>query len=235
MMNPSNSQPEDGTEPPGLLELIRKIHAGTVVPRTLTIEQRRACVEHLTGEGYTVVEMAQVLKVDERTIARDKVAIQQANAIEPSPQLVQQIVGRLASEAELCISRIRRVTRDKDTPAATKVEGERACFQILGALTHHLQSLGYMPTAAQRLSANVFVETPTDAAILQAEWERLQALTQDVAGAGLDPKIGLVFRQLLQDPANPEPPEPPATSPSKSSDSTEADSCEGDREQGSKP
>ncbi len=138
-----------------VLEVMRQIKAGTLDPQRLAAGERQACVTHLWGEGLSVVEIAQVLKRSERTIARDRKVIQRANALTHDPEFAGEVGGRLLSEAELSIGRIRRVTRASDTPPAVRVEGERACFAIFVALCQRLQSLGYLPNAAQKIEAQL--------------------------------------------------------------------------------
>ena len=138
-----------------VLSIIRAIQSGEVDPRKFSKEQRQPCVEHLWTEGYSIVETAEILKVTERTICRDRREIQQHNALEHDPKLLAMVAGRIWQEVEISIAQIRRVCRDKATPAHVKVEGGRCCVQIIVEKAKVLQSLGYLPTAAQRLDADV--------------------------------------------------------------------------------
>ena len=202
----SKSQPESDAEHFSVLDVLRKIQTGSLDPSQLAPGDRRVCVVHLSGEGYSVVEMAQVLKTSERTIARDRKAIQEANAIERSPQLAAQMVGKLMGEAELAISRIRRFTRDGKTPPATKVEGERACYQIVSDLFQRLQHAGYIPTAAQKISAQVLhVEADGDLAGLQDEWRRVEGIGNELGIedplSKRNPRLPEIISQLLSNPS----------------------------------
>lgn len=139
----------------GVLQTIREIKEGTLKPSSLSPEDRRACVGHVISEGLSVVETAQLFRVSERTITRDRRALQEEGAIDRDPRLAGIVAGRLMAEADLCMQRIRRTTREKNAPHAVRVEGERACFSIFSDLMQRLQSLGYLPTAAQELTAVV--------------------------------------------------------------------------------
>ena len=159
-----------------VLDLICGIKDGTVDPARFEHEQRQACVAHLSGEGYLGPEIAQILRVSERTIRRDRSALREAARLGRDPALVERIAGQLTAEADLCIGRIRRAIRDRQTPAATRIEGERACFQILIRLVERLQSLGFLPTAAQRVGAELThrIAPLPDLQTLQAQIEDLQ-------------------------------------------------------------
>lgn len=143
------------TDDRSVLSVIRDIHQGAIEAKSLAAEDRRRCVEHLTGDGYSIAETAEIFKVDERTIARDRAAIRQANSIESDPQMTGQMVGQLMNQADTCLQRIRRVTRERDTPPNVRIDGEKTCWMIFDNLIQRLQSLGYLPTAPQQLQAEL--------------------------------------------------------------------------------
>ena len=162
-----------------VLEVMRQIKAGSLDPRRLEVGERQACVTHLWGEGLSVAEIAQILKRSERTVARDRKVIQRANALTHDPEFAGEVGGRLLSEAELSIGRIRRVTRSPDTPPAVRVEGERACFAIWVALCQRLQSLGYLPNATQKIEAQLTYHSAEPPAYeeIQSELARIKQVT----------------------------------------------------------
>ncbi|MCH8824633.1 MAG: hypothetical protein IH984_14125 [Planctomycetes bacterium] len=143
------------TDDRSVISVIRDIQQGGIEAKSLAIEDRKRCVEHLAGDGYTVAEIAEILQVTDRTIARDKAAIRQANSVESDPQMAAQMVGQLHNQADTCIQRIRRVTREKETPSNVRVDGEKACWVIYNNLVQRLQSLGYLPTAPQQFQGEM--------------------------------------------------------------------------------
>jgi hypothetical protein len=145
----------DPNDKPTVLETIQKLRDQSITGKALTVQARRACVEYLITEGSSIPEIAKVLDVSEKTITRDRKAIQEAYALEPDPKLVPQIVGRLLHEAELCMSRVRRAAREKEATPDTRVAAARACFQTWVEFIQNLQRLGYAPTATQRIEANL--------------------------------------------------------------------------------
>ncbi len=162
-----------------VLDLILQIKQGELDPRLLSAQDRQSCVVHLTAEALSVPEIAQFLKRNERTITRDRKTIQEAAALSHDPSLAGRMAGQLVSEAVMCIDRIRRVSRDRETPPAVKVDAEKSCFHILSELVQRLQTLGYLPTAAQHLALTHSVgELPTVES-LDAELVRLKELAQE--------------------------------------------------------
>lgn len=174
----------DRDEQPTILSTIRQLQSRSIAGRNLAQADRRACVEHLTSEGFSVAEIAEILKVSERTIIRDRKAVQQAHALEPHPELVSQMMGRLVREAELAIQRIRRVTREKQVSPAVRVDAEHRCFQILSELVQRLQGVGYIPTATQRVEADLLHRTAEvpDLDSLSVEVARLREVSIDSDG-----------------------------------------------------
>jgi len=164
-----------------VIDIIRQIKANGLDPNDLSKIERRRCVQHLSGEGLSVPEIAQVMGVSDRTVARDRKAIHEEEALEHDPHLASLMAGRLVSEAELVIQRIRRVSRDRETPHAVRVEAEKSCYMILVSMTDRLQSLGYLPTAAQRIEADVRHESaavPSHKEI-SVEIERLETIAEE--------------------------------------------------------
>lgn len=181
-----------------VIELIQEIRSGTVDPGCLSAEDRQACVRHLGAEGLAVPEIAQVLRCSDRTITRDRKALQEAAAITPDPALAGRTAGQLIAEAGLCTDRIRRVTRDRDTPAAVKVDGERACFEILTKLVLSLQSLGYLPSAAHQIRAELTHHQgePPEYTELAAEAGRIAGIAREY---GLEGSPTLLLIEQIED------------------------------------
>ncbi|MCH8130683.1 MAG: hypothetical protein IIC70_12395 [Acidobacteria bacterium] len=119
----------------------------------------------------------------DRTIERDKKAIRESNAIKWDPHLVEQMVGRLCGEAEHCIQRIRKAVRDKKVSPSVRVDAEHRCFEIYNRLTQTMQGLGYLPTAARKLEADLthhLGELP-DFDAMRAEVRRLKEISPQVS------------------------------------------------------
>lgn len=146
------SEKDDG---PQTLVLLQKIKNGKIEAKSIGKIERRLLVRFLKAEGQPTVEIAHLLNVSDKTIERDKKALREENTITKDPKLVKQMVGRLVAEAELCIQRMRKFARGKDTPASVKVDGEHRCFQIFEKTIERLQSLGFLPTAAQKIEADL--------------------------------------------------------------------------------
>ncbi len=177
------------------LDMLKEIQAGRVDPKSITPEDRVQLVNYLLADGYSTAEMAEILKVSERTIERDRQAIRETNALERDPRLVAQTVGHLVSEAGLAIQRIRKAARDKSVSPTVKVDAEHRCYQITSDFIQRLQSLGYLPMAAQRLEADLthHVDEVPDLATLHKEAARLK----QIKGQN-DPRVAYLEMTLAQ-------------------------------------
>lgn len=205
-MNPDNlSQTQENPQPSDskhretgerTLSLLQKIQAGTVDPKCIRPAERHLIVSYLMADGYSTADMAQILKVSDRSIERDKKAIRETNALAADPELVEQMVGRLVCEAELSVQRIRKAARDKDTPQAVKVDAEHRCYQIVSDMITSLQRLGYLPTATPRLQADFThnIGQIPDFSQMQAEVQRLRQITGETQGT--DPQLTEQLNQI---------------------------------------
>lgn len=162
------------------LSLLKKIDSGAVNPTSIGMPERRQLVGFLMGDGYSTAEISQILQVADRTIERDKKAIRESNAIARDPKHVEQMVGRLVGEAELSVQRMRKAVRDKKVSPSVKVDAEHRCFQVVNDLVQSLQRLGYLPTATQKVEADLthHVGDVPDFGTTRAEAVRLKKICQ---------------------------------------------------------
>ena len=149
-------EPSDKDDGMSVIDMVQAIRDGRLKGRQMSVEQRRRCVQYLGSEGLTVPEMAQMLGCSDRTIARDRSAIQEAMTLEPDPKLAGRFAGKLVAEAESAMARIRRFTRDREASIANKIEGERASFEIICKLSEQLQRLGFLPNHAGSMQIGVY-------------------------------------------------------------------------------
>jgi hypothetical protein len=121
------SEKDDG---PQTLDLLQKIKNGQINSKSIGKEERRLLVRFLRAEGQTTAEIAHLLKRSDKTIERDIKELHEENTLTKDPKLLGQMGGRLLTERDLCMERIRKSARGKDTPASVKVDAEHRCFQI---------------------------------------------------------------------------------------------------------
>ncbi len=189
---PPAPEPTAPSEAPerSVVALIRDLQAGTTRGTTLAPEDRRRVVEHLWSEGCTVVDTAEIVQVTERTIARDRAAIRSANALEPHEGLVPEVAGMVLRHADQAVARLRRLARDRETPAPTRVEAELGAWAVMRELVETLQRLGYLPAQRLQIDGGVRVEATALPGIddLHAELAVLES------GLGPEPAPELVAR-----------------------------------------
>lgn len=159
-----------------VLELIEQIRAKSLDPKLLRPADRRRCVQYLGTEGFLVEEMAQLFRVAERTIRRDRAAERKAAALRPDPELKGQLAGWLLQEAERAVQRIRRVTRDPACNPADRIAAERQCVELIDRQIARLQSLGLVDTAKLRAEVTTPEDDTLDLQAVTAELRRLAAL-----------------------------------------------------------
>ncbi len=163
------------------LELLARVRLGAVPGPSLAPADRQALVSLLIADGLSTPEIAQILQVADRTIERDRKTIRAGLALPRDPKLVEQMVGRLVAEAELSVQRIRRTSREREIDPAIKIDAEHRCFEIVRDLVQVLQRLGYLPTASQKVEADLthHVGELPSLPDLQAELARLRQVAGD--------------------------------------------------------
>lgn len=175
----ATSKPARRADPPRPVRgLIAAIKAGEISGSGLRIEDRQRCVEYLSVEGFSAAEIAEILGIADRTVSRDRVAIRERLALDPDPALARQIVGQFVLRAEESAGRLRRLSRDRETPAAVKVDAERSAWGVVRDSVQVMQRLGYLPTAPQRITGRIECEPPEPGVILE-EIDQLTAALRD--------------------------------------------------------
>ena len=152
------------TEPSPVLTIIRQIKTGGLKGKDLDPDDRRRCVRHLTGEGYSNVEIAEIFGVHERTIARDRALIRQENAFLPDPSFESEAIGDLIHQARFVRGRMLRLARSATTDPGLELETLRTFWTVTRELVQSLQGLGCLPMATLPLRGDLnhhIVEPPS--------------------------------------------------------------------------
>ncbi len=185
------------------LDVLNDIKHGTLDAAILDNNDRLPLVEFLTGEGATIPEIAQLLKVCDRTIRRDLKAIRTANSLEAGEGFAAEFAGELLAGSRASIARILRVIRDKDCPYAQRIEGERIIMEIRDRTAVRIQSLGFLPPATPRIRAEMthHVGEPRDFDAIHAEVLRLTSIAGPDDRDGELAKLADVTR-VLSNPGN---------------------------------
>jgi len=139
-----------------ILTLIQQVKDGEIDPKTINREVRKQLVEVFLAEGYSAPSMAQILKVSDRTIKRDTASIREGNSVLPSHELAKKLVGNLIVKAETHCSYLMRLARSQGTSVSEKSLAEFYSWKVSKELIEKLQSLGYLPLASQKISAEVY-------------------------------------------------------------------------------
>ena len=151
--SPEESSSEEATI--NSIDLLQRIKAGILHPKSLSAEGRRSCTEHLLAEGLSDAAIGKILHVTDRTVRRDKRKIREQNAVVPRSDLLPEMVGRLMMAAEQAMGSFLRMARDKSVPPAVGLAAVVQYWRTNLELATKMQSLGYLPTATQKLQADL--------------------------------------------------------------------------------
>ena len=132
----SDETPRTGRR--GALDILRAVRTGELDPSEVAVEDRRACVGYLRLEGYTQEEIAEVFRVSRQTISNDEKVNREEAARLVDDLDVRVEAGKLIGMAEHLTA---KSLREKDF---------RLAWQIRERLVDTLQSMGYLPRAAEQ-------------------------------------------------------------------------------------
>ena len=144
------------------VQLLQEINAGALDARTIDKASRQRCIELLITEGYGYQHISQVLKISEKTVGRDIKEIRSRNELTPNIEFAKETVGDLFRHGLNHHAYLMRLARSKDLANNEKVQAEFAAWRVLRELTERMQSLGYLPSRAQRVAGDIFCHTQSE-------------------------------------------------------------------------
>jgi len=116
----------------GVIDLLSKLHSGSIRPDEVTTEERRLCASYLRLEGYVQEEMAKIFEVHRATIGRDEKIMAERAAKMIKDLKPQAVVAGLISWAKHITA---KAMKEKDYALVWRVQKE---------LVDELTSLGLM-------------------------------------------------------------------------------------------
>ncbi len=139
-----------------VLHNIQAIKDGKLNPKSLSDIERQECVEVLSGEGYTQAQIGEVLKITDRTVRRDLVAIEERNALSPDLGLAKRIIGNMFQKAIGHHRYLVRLARTSGASVAEKTQAEFLAWRVLKEMVEKMQSLAYLPLRSQEITGDLF-------------------------------------------------------------------------------
>jgi len=178
-----NNVPEKiNKEDKPVYKIIQEIKKGRLEPRELSKQTRQACVEVLTLEGYSVSSIAQLVDKSEKTINRDLKQVWQKNSEKPSVELAVQMIGEMIQKSKVKEAHLMRLARSKEGSLQEKVQAEYCAWRVQKETVEKLQSLGYLPTQAQKVVGEIYHHQGEDVktlAELKEELTRIEKITKE--------------------------------------------------------
>ena len=175
-----------------ILNLIQNIQSGVLDSDGLNKGERQDCLEVLFLEGYSVSELSQIFKRDNRTIKRDLDDIRRRIAVTPNAELAKQLVGEMIQIARLRQGRLERLAKSKDAELLEKGQLEYLAWKVQKEMVEQLIDLGYLPSRPQEVVADIFHHSEGESPIksldeVQAVIAEVQAVAEK--SGQFDPEI----------------------------------------------
>jgi len=138
------------------VQLLQEINSGVLDAKTLDKTDRQRCIELLIAEGYGYQHISQVLKISEKTVGRDMKEIRTRNELTPSIEFAKEAIGDLFRQGLNHHAYLMRLARSNNATNPEKIQAEFAAWRVLRELVERMQSLGYLPSRAQRMVGDIF-------------------------------------------------------------------------------
>jgi transcriptional antiterminator len=145
------------------LSLLQQIQQGAIDPRDLDKDVRQQIVEVLMLEGSSVSQIAQILKMSDKTIRRDIAVIRERNALSPNIDFAKKLVGDLVMKSEGHRSYLMRLARSQNAKVGERSLAEFYAWKVSTELVEKLQSLGYLPLVPHKIAADIYHHDEDDA------------------------------------------------------------------------
>ena len=190
-MNPNN----EGKEEP-ILTLIQQIKDGRIDSEAVDRDTRQQCIEVFIMEGYSVSTIAQIFKKCDKTIRRDLEEIRARNAVTPSVDLAERIVGEFLTYSRAHIDHLMRLARTKDTSVSERAQAEYFAHRVMVDRITKLQTLGYLPLKPQQVVADIshHIDDEKSYTELRVEFEEIERISKE--SGELTPEVAKELENL---------------------------------------
>jgi hypothetical protein len=177
-----DNQSEKNKERDPVFKIIQEIKEGKRVARDLPKNDRQECVEALYLEGYSIAQMAQLLDRAEKTMTRDMGDIRERNCAKPSLELATQLIGDMVLKCRAHQAHLMRLARSKEGSVQEKAQAEYYAWKVESEMMERLQTLGYLPSAPQKIVGDIYHHSDDDdKAFLEAKEKlrEVEAIAKD--------------------------------------------------------
>lgn len=177
--------------------LVRALCDGQVRAEDLSLDDRRCCVDHLTFEGFSNSEIAELMHTTERTVRRDRVAARGEHAIRPDRQLGDELLGEFHRIVLASVRRLVRMAHDPQTPPYARLWAEESMVRNYQRLIEMARKLRYFEDGGTRLSEQRIMD-PKELERAPILGEAEQALLLARGGVREDPVVKAYKRLMDQ-------------------------------------
>jgi len=133
-------------------DLVRKIHDGVIAADSLSAQVRQSCVEHLSLEGFSTEDIADLLHISSRTVRRDRLAIRQHNALTPTLELGDELLGEYQAHTLASIRRLIRQCNDPNHPPYARLWAEEAIGRLYHQFIKLVHNIKFIKDGSARIN-----------------------------------------------------------------------------------
>ena len=146
--------PEERSE--NILSVIQKLRDGLLTGKSLDEETRLECVHTLRLEECTTAQIANILKMSDRTIRRDIIKTKKRNPIIVDEDFEKELLGEMEQKVLSHCSFFSRLSTNKDFPLSDRIQARKNAWEVLLGWAKFLQSVGHISQRQYSVDADVY-------------------------------------------------------------------------------
>lgn len=187
-MSDANALPQvrDELDAMPTAEILQQLYDGRLMGERVSPETRRRCVAYMVAQGFTNAEMAELLRVSERTVQRDRMALRREMALAPDRRLGDELLGEFQQIVLSSVARLLRLVREGGRIEYARVRAEEAMVRIYRQLIDTAYRLRYLEDGGRRLSDQHLHETNPVLANMMSQLLGRPPVPRDASAAGPD-------------------------------------------------
>lgn len=168
-----------------VMNILQEIKERRINAEDLSRDMLVDCTEVLAAKGYPKAYIGQILNKSQKSISRYLHEIWDRNAKRPSPESALRIIGELIQKSRAQQEHLSQLARSQEGSLQERVQAAYYAFKIHDGTISRLQSLGYLPSAPQKLIGDIYHHEGGEVRTLSQLKDELTSIAKVAEGEGV--------------------------------------------------
>ena len=194
---PDENKPKELENLPAA-RIIQQIKEGLVDAEKLPVEPRQMVVECLLMQYTPIPKIAAFLKTSDRTIQRDKDAINQRNSRKPSPGYAMELIAEYRRKRDAVQEQLMAISKSETDDTQSQALAAASLWNTIRDDIKLLQGLGYLHEDPFKFEGAITQKPERDIPKLKEELSEAEKIAAQVGRAN-DPAITKLITTIKRD------------------------------------